>query len=125
MVLQHTTITIIIIHSYYVYTAPPDIRTMPTNTTLNKGDTYSFHCEVKGRPLPQIIWKKNSTTLSNYTTGIITEEMIDDSTILSTLTLVNITLSYIGIYECNAMNDVGEASHIFSVNVYGMFSHIP
>ena len=97
--------------------------TEPSDTELNSGDTKVFQCEADGRPLPTILWKRNGVVLSNTTNIYITEEAVGDFTLISTLTLVNATLEDIGVYECNASNDIGDNSGIFNLTVFGMYTH--
>lgn len=103
-------------------TAPPTITERPLNTDLITGITHGFTCAFRGRPLPAILWKKNGGILSNSANVIITHDAMDDSSIVSTLTLVNATLEDIGVYECNATNQVNDVAATFNINVFGRLS---
>ena len=65
------------------------------------------------------MWRKNGRVLSNSTDILITKNAAKNYIVSSNLTLTNSTLEDIGIYECNAANELGESTEIFSVNIYG------
>lgn len=102
--------------------APPERVTQPTDTSLNSGDTIQFLCSAFGNPLPSITWKKDGNILFNSTNVIITDEAITDTTIQSTLSLINVSIDDNAVYTCDASNSVGNNSGNFSVEVLGMFS---
>lgn len=106
----------------YTNTAPPVITEEPPNTDLITGVIHSFTCAFRGRPLPAILWKRNADVLSNSTNVTISHVTVDDAFIMSTLTLVYATLEDIGLYECNATNEVDTVAATFHVNVFGRLS---
>ena len=67
-----------------------------------------------------ITWRMNGRVLSNSTNTFITVTVTNDYIVSSNMTLNNATLEDIGTYECNAVNELGDSTEIFSINVYGM-----
>ena len=82
--------------------------------TLNEGDTATFTCQATGRPIPIISWYFNGALLMN---GNISFTSLND-TINNTLTIMNVQLSDVGTYTCNATNVVSSvtSSGVLTVN---------
>ena len=76
--------------------------------TQIEGDMTSFTCQATSEPVPIISWYFNGALLDDdaimkYT---ISEMLLNTTTISSTLTLMNVESSDVGIYTCNAINIV-------------------
>jgi len=65
-------------------------------------------CKVTGRPSPRVVWKKN---------GIV----LQDSAATGNITLVNISPSDGGTYECSAINIVANDTRTTLLNVIGWY----
>ena len=76
------------------------------NRTAELGSEVTLVCTVIGLPTPRVIWKKNGRVLSG-------------SQVTGNVTLLNISLSDIGSYECWAANDVGTDTRATVLDVLG------
>ena len=76
------------------------------NQTVNEGDKALFICQTTGSPIPNIIWYFNGFPLvsENSTKYMISEMSINSTVKSSTLTVIDVALTDIGIYLCNATN---------------------
>ena len=86
----------------------------------NEGDTSSFTCQANGIPIPIIVWyyngvPVNETNVMKYTVSVV---LLNTTTISSTLTIMNVQLSDVGTYTCNATNVVSSdtSSGVLTVN---------
>lgn len=77
---------------------PPTFTTSPTDVSAHEGETISLPCEVRGRPVPEVFWKKNGMEVS------FTDPRFRlDGTSLSILQLGR---NDMGTYSCIALNSV-------------------
>ena len=90
------------------YTVSTGNRINPCVYQFNK--SYALVCNVTGMPAPQVTWYyqrrllKEISIVSNRTDGFV-QYNIDSST--SVLVISNLTRNNIGVYYCNATNDIG------------------
>jgi len=85
---------------FLLYTVVPTITQGPVDTPAMIGDTVMLTCTATGIPLPTITWmdeNDNSVLVMS----------IDSTTILSTLTLLNLQDDDFGNYTCTATNMFG------------------
>ena len=84
----------------------------------NEGDTASFTCQATGRPVPTISWYYNNTLLVNGKEYMITQMLLNTTTISNTLTIMSVQSSDVGTYTCNATNVVSSdtSSGVLTVN---------
>lgn len=82
-----------------VVETPPVVYTIQTTVTRLKGEQVELVCNVRGSPLPTVIWGLENRDISglSYTTS-------DTGT---SLYIRNLTRSYSGNYTCTARNGVG------------------
>ena len=84
-------------------------------------DTVFFTCQATGEPVPTISWYFNGAPVNNYTDVNkynVMEMEVNATTISSTLTIMNVGLSDVGTYTCNATNVVSSdtSSGVLTVN---------
>ena len=98
----------------------PTISPEVMDQTQNEADTASFTCQATGEPVPTIIWYFNSALVDEantmkYTLSIMSLNITTNS---STLTIMNVQSSDVGIYTCNATNVVSTdtSSGVLTVN---------
>ena len=88
--------------------------------TQNEGETASFTCQATGEPIPTIRWYLNSAPVdeTNTTKGSLSIMPLNTTAISSTLTIMNVQLSDVGTYTCNATNVVSTdtSSGVLTVN---------
>ena len=86
--------------------------------TQNKGDTASFTCQATGRPVPTISWYYNGAQLVDGSEYMITEMLLNTTTISNILTIMSVELSDVGTYTCNATNVMSSdtSSGVLTVN---------
>ena len=88
-----------------------------TDNITVEGNNITITCEATGIPLPTIVWTFNGGVLmsgGNVNISIATIENEDVSTVTETLTIMNVSRNFTGVYECSASNSVGNdtSSHI-------------
>ena len=86
----------------------------PRNETKSEGQSVTLWCEVEGKPLADVTWKKDGQALSNA--GRITisnPNAVERAN--STLTVTNLTRADEGLYTCTVSNDGGTATSGSSV----------
>ena len=91
-----------IISSLLIYLVGPIIIAL-MDQTANEGDAASFICQTDGEPLPTISWYFNGAPLNESNTAkyYITEIPNSNTVILA---IINVELSDMGTYTCNATN---------------------
>ena len=99
--------------------------------TVNEGNSVTFECTATGIPDPEIIWRKNGmafnssvprVTIGSMPTIVQVMRDSDNETVFEvtqTLTLNTTMDSDSGMYECVAMNNVGQDSSFFELIVQG------
>ncbi|XP_063312148.1 WAP, Kazal, immunoglobulin, Kunitz and NTR domain-containing protein 2 [Pelobates fuscus] len=83
---------------------PPTIVSNPTHKTVHVGDTVSFHCDVTGKPKPDIAWEKQAEgkeTLIMKPNHVIANIVITN---IGQLVIYNTQLQDAGTYTCTATN---------------------
>ena len=88
--------------------------------TQNEGDNAYFTCQATGEPVPTISWYFNGASVDESNTIKYTISMmpLNTSTISNTLTIMNVELSDVGTYTCNATNvlSIDISSGVLTVN---------
>ena len=99
--------------------------------TVNEGNSVTFECTATGIPDPEITWRRNGMAFNSSDQRVtigsmpsIMEVMRDSDNetvfeVTQTLTLNTTMDSDSGMYECVAMNDVGQDSSSFELIVQG------
>ncbi|XP_059494556.1 WAP, Kazal, immunoglobulin, Kunitz and NTR domain-containing protein 1-like [Stegostoma tigrinum] len=96
---------------------PPALYTNPFHQSVYVGGTVSFHCDVSGRPRPDITWEKQSDYLENiimrpdqmYANVVVTN--------IGQLVIYNTQQEDAGIYTCTARNAAGLLRADFPLSV--------
>ena len=83
---------------------PSRITDNPNDTETQQDNSVSLYCQAEGIPLPTIIWYKEDTELLVSETVQISSISINQSTISSTVVLLNTSWSDSGSYHCVASN---------------------
>ncbi|KAM4031584.1 LOW QUALITY PROTEIN: WAP, Kazal, immunoglobulin, Kunitz and NTR domain-containing protein 2 [Anomaloglossus baeobatrachus] len=98
-----------------VNVVPPTLMNNPTHKTVNVGDTVSFHCDVSGKPKPEITWEKqgkeNVVMRPNHVVANIVV------TNIAQLVIYNTQLQDNGVYVCTAKNSGGLIKINFPLSV--------
>ena len=94
-----------------------------TDQMLNEGDTATFTCQSAGIPIPKISWYFNGAPVEKSFTikYMISEVSLNHATKTSTLTIMNVESSDIGIYTCYAVNFVNTVNSSGVLTVDGKF----
>ena len=84
------------------------------SVNVSYNSTVTLTCEVQSLTKPNVIWISNTdvTLLSNSLVS-------NDDIHTSVLTLEQVTLEYIGEYNCTSENEGGEMTDMIRVDVYG------
>ncbi|KAH9524016.1 hypothetical protein Btru_047901 [Bulinus truncatus] len=85
----------------------PDFLTHTMTRNVNEGQSVTFKCQVKGHPLPSVVWEKDGVRLSSDDKYKMTQ--IKDQ---HTLTINNAGQADAGPYKCHLLNKVGETSAV-------------
>ncbi|XP_071968869.1 WAP, Kazal, immunoglobulin, Kunitz and NTR domain-containing protein 2 isoform X2 [Engystomops pustulosus] len=95
--------------------APPALVSNPSHKVVNVGDTVSFHCDVIGKPKPEITWEKegkeNMVMRPNHVVANIVV------TNIAQLVIYNTQLQDTGVYTCTAKNRGGIIKIDFPLSV--------
>ncbi|KAM3921991.1 WAP, Kazal, immunoglobulin, Kunitz and NTR domain-containing protein 2 [Leptodactylus fuscus] len=98
-----------------VNVVPPALVNNPTHKMVNVGDTVSFHCDVTGKPKPEITWEKegkeNIVMRPNHVVANIVV------TNIAQLVIYNTQLQDTGVYICTATNSGGIIKINFPLSV--------
>lgn len=43
---------------------PPDFVTHPMSLTAQEGETVTFACQVKGQPMPSVLWERGGVVIA-------------------------------------------------------------
>ena len=90
------------------------------NQAQNAGETAFFTCQVTGEPIPTVRWYFNDVPVDNSNTIKYTISVVplNINTIVNTLTIMNVELSDVGTYTCNATNVISSdtSSGVLSIN---------
>ncbi|XP_043945283.1 WAP, Kazal, immunoglobulin, Kunitz and NTR domain-containing protein 1 [Protopterus annectens] len=86
---------------------PPALYTNPYHQSAFVGGTVSFHCDVSGRPRPDITWEKQSEHQQNFIMR--PDQMYGNMVItnIGQLVIYNVQREDAGIYTCTARNSAG------------------
>ena len=89
---------------------PASITESPANLTVNQSFSVELNCTAFGNPIPQIVWSRDDTELSdNEEDTISVNTMVNDTryTITSILLIISTIRSRnAGVYNCTAVNNV-------------------
>ena len=85
------------------------------------GDRFSLQCTVHGVPIPNIVWFKDESLVSdvNDTNLNITYSDPASSQFRSTLTVLAVSMGYRGAYTCHATNNAGSDSSTGNLTITG------
>ena len=93
------------------FPVPSNVVWISSTQTVEVGSTATLGCVVIGKPSPLVVWKKDG-------------EILFSSTLNGNLTLGNISLADMGVYECLAINNVGNDSRKTILNVVGTYTQL-
>ena len=102
----------------------PDISPEVMDQIQNEGDTSSFVCQATGEPVPTISWYYNGALLVDGREYMITEMLLNTTTISNTLTIMSVESSDVGTYTCNATNVVSSDTSSGVLTVNGEYTNI-
>ena len=92
-----------------------------THEMINEGDKINFTFQATGMPLPTISWYFNGAPvdMENTMKYMISETEFNPIAKNSTLTIMNVELSDMGTYSCNATNFVSSDTGYGELTVNG------
>ncbi|XP_048354043.1 immunoglobulin-like and fibronectin type III domain-containing protein 1 isoform X6 [Sphaerodactylus townsendi] len=85
----------------------PDFERKPITLTLQEGKNAIFRAVVKGEPKPEVVWKRNNTSIDDPQKYQITFSPASNEFILQ---INKITADDADLYRCTAVNEYGEAT---------------
>ncbi|XP_060116687.1 WAP, Kazal, immunoglobulin, Kunitz and NTR domain-containing protein 1 [Heteronotia binoei] len=86
---------------------PPALYNNPFHRSIYIGGTVSFHCDVSGRPRPEITWEKQSDRQENF---IMRPDRMYGNVVVTNigqLVVYNAQPEDAGVYTCTARNAAG------------------
>ena len=89
----------------------------PQDTNTTAGGTARLYCNATGFPIPDIVWFKNGTPVSDLSDTRITPtrtEILDELLAVGILSIRGPVLSDNGLYSCNASNSLKTAEVVSS-----------
>ena len=86
----------------------------PESVNVSYGSTVTLTCVVQSLTTPTVTWTSDTDVTLPSTSLNSSNDMHT-----SILTLEQVTLEYIGVYTCTAVNEGGEMSDMININVYG------
>ena len=87
----------------------PAVVVSPVTSTVNEGESASFHCSASGNPEPAIVWSK----LDNQS------KIIQSAVSGGKLQLKKVTGNDSGVYQCSATNILGNSREVVRLTVNG------
>ncbi|XP_018428220.1 PREDICTED: WAP, Kazal, immunoglobulin, Kunitz and NTR domain-containing protein 2 [Nanorana parkeri] len=100
-----------------VNVAPPTLVSDPTHKAVHVGDTVSFHCDVAGKPKPEITWEKEIEGKENLVmrpNHVVANIVVTN---IAQLVIYNARLQDAGVYVCVAKNTGGLVKVNFPLSV--------
>ncbi|KAL7979130.1 hypothetical protein Chor_015154 [Crotalus horridus] len=96
---------------------PPALYNNPFHQLVYMGGTVSFHCDVSGRPRPDITWEKQSDHQENFIMR--PDQMYGNMVVtnIGQLVIYNAQPEDAGIYTCTARNSAGLLRADFPLSV--------
>ncbi|XP_056010396.1 cell adhesion molecule-related/down-regulated by oncogenes-like isoform X3 [Ostrea edulis] len=95
---------------HMVKNEPPTVMVKTFKVEVDVGDSVQLLCEVKGKPVPEVIWYHNAVPTTN---------LLRAENGVTTHTINSIRKSQGGIYQCMSSNDAGMAYSAMEVEVKG------
>ncbi|CAM1320968.1 Uncharacterised protein g7633 [Pycnogonum litorale] len=91
------------------------------DTFLKPKEMITIECRARGKPTPEITWKRDGENLLDTERIRITNSMasLDTELKVSSVRISNIMVEDSGDYSCIATNAIGNASDTSRINVYG------
>lgn len=86
----------------------PSFEVSPASSSVPLGGDFSLFCSADGYPVPTIEWVHFDTPLRNNDVTTIEEEIVN-TTITSTLTVMNASTSDLGQFNCRASTAANES----------------
>jgi len=107
----------------YINEDVPAVTPKAINLTLNEGDEAFFTFQASGTPIPNITWYFNGAPVerTNINKYMISEISFNPTTKNSTLKIMNVELSDIGTYTCDAVNLLDSEIGFAVLNVNGKY----
>ena len=89
----------------------PSVVVSPVTLTVNEGGSASFQCSASGNPVPAVAWNK----LDNQS------EIAQSAVSGGKLQLKHVSGSDTGLYQCSAINFLGDSLEVVRLTVNGKF----
>ncbi|XP_061183938.1 cell adhesion molecule-related/down-regulated by oncogenes-like isoform X2 [Saccostrea echinata] len=92
---------------------PPSVTAKASNAVVNAGESVHLVCEVKGEPVPDVIWYHNAVPVT---------DLLKAENGVTTYSINSIRKSQGGIYQCMSSNEAGMAYSAIEVEVKGQLA---
>ena len=87
---------------------PPEFIITPEPVEINLGENAEFFCQVRGKPLPDLVWYKDIPMKKDEDlTNVQTTDDLENSVVESKAIIEEIQLEDEGKYKVKATNSVG------------------
>ncbi|XP_018916617.2 cell adhesion molecule Dscam2 isoform X1 [Bemisia tabaci] len=100
--------------------AQPQLLYKFIQQTLQPGPPVSLKCIASGNPTPQITWKLDGFPLPQTERFVMGQYVSLHGDVISHVNISSVQVQDGGIYQCTAVNKVGEISHSAEMRVYGL-----
>ncbi|CAM1320969.1 Uncharacterised protein g7634 [Pycnogonum litorale] len=97
----------------------PKIVSSFKDSVLKPKEMITIECRARGKPTPEITWKRDGEYLSDTQRIRITNSIAVTNLKVSSVRITDIMVADGGEYSCIATNSIGNASHTSRINVYG------
>ena len=102
----------VLIVGFNYFTVNPIINSI-NNEIRDQTENVTFLCQAVGEPVPDISWYFNDVMINvSDDSGkyMIMSRLLNITTTENTLTVYNVTSSYVGTYTCNSSNIIGSVT---------------
>ncbi len=104
-----------------LYAAQARVQITANDTVVQEGTSFTLVCAAYGDPTPEITWLKDNSAinvgLASDSRVSVTEELIDRTHVVSTLTVDGVLPSDTGEYKCRIDNHITDNQAAISAGV--------
>ena len=109
-------------HKFLYFLVQAEIPDEIVDITENETTSATFTCKAIGEPLPTVSWYFNDIKINvSISNKYYVSNSFNETIIISSLTIVNVLSSDVGIYTCHAKNIIGIAQQSGILTVNGMY----
>ena len=104
---------------FHDFLVQAEITTEVTDLVKNETNPATFRCQAVGEPVPTISWYFNGVVMNaSNSNNYQISNSLNETVVISSLTIVNAQSSDVGTYTCHAENIIGSdrSSAVLTVN---------